>query len=461
MRTQLVYGQEFVDVELPDDTVFPSAGLATPLPVAPDLGAEVRRALAEPLDTAPLRALVRPGAKVTVAFDDPTVGQYGPVWSTAIPIVLAELEAGGVRREDVRLVCANALHRKFTHEELATLLGTELVAEFAERLVCHDAEDVEDIVDLGTTESGYHVDVNRCVVDSDLTVYVNCSTVRGFSGGWKSICVGLSTYRSIAHHHNPDDMSMSIDRNPMHDMLSEMGALVVRELGPEKIFKLETVQADPLQVSTMFAGSVDATRAAALEIIRAHQPPRRSLVDEPVDVVVYGVPDWSPYAAFSFTNPILTLVSTALGYLGGVIEAFGKPGCTVVLATPAPDRWDERHHPSYREVWDRVLPETRDPYEARRRYEADFASRPEYVDAYRRRNGFHGVHGIMATFPLKRLRHASRILVGGATDDAVVRHVGFEPFPTVEAAVGDALAQHGPGARVACVRYPPAFNRTL
>lgn len=169
MRTQLVYGPEFVDVELPDDTVFPSAGLATPLPVAPDLGAEVRRALAEPLDTPPLRALVRPGWKVTIAFDDPTVGQYGPVWSTAIPIVLAELEAGGVRREDVRLVCANALHRKFTHQELATLLGEELVAEFGKRLDCHDAEDADTIVDLGTTESGYHVDVNRCVVDSDLT----------------------------------------------------------------------------------------------------------------------------------------------------------------------------------------------------------------------------------------------------------------------------------------------------
>ena len=60
-------------------------------------------------------------------------------------------------------------------------------------------------------------------MDDDLTIYLNCSTFRGFQGGWKSICVGLSTYRSISHHHNPDDMSMSLDRNLMHDMLNEMG----------------------------------------------------------------------------------------------------------------------------------------------------------------------------------------------------------------------------------------------
>ena len=41
-----------------------------------------------------------------------------------------------------------------------------------------------------------------------------------------------------------------------------------------------------------------------------------------------------------------------------------QAGCTVILATPGLDRWDHEHHPSYREVWDRVLPVTRDPYEA-------------------------------------------------------------------------------------------------
>jgi hypothetical protein len=182
-------------------------------------------------------------------------------------------------------------------------------------------------------------------------------------------------------------------------------------------------------------------------------------VDEPVDVVLYGVPDWSPYAAYSSTNPLLTLISTGLGYLGGMIEAAGKPGCTVIMATPCSDRWDDRHHPSYREVWDRVLPETRDPYEARERFEPELAGREDYLARYRTGFGFHPVHPVMALYPLKRLRHAGGVLVAGAEDPAVVRHARFVPAATVEDALAMAREEHGPGMRVGLVRYPPAVNR--
>ena len=459
MRTELAYGAETISVELPDDTVTPDTGISVPLPRTENLGAEVRRAISEPLDSPPLRDLVKPGARVTIAFDDATVGQYAPVWSTAIPILLDELESAGVSRANVRLICANALHRKFTHEELGKLIGNDLVQEFGERLYCHDAEDRENLVHLGTTANGYHVELNKAVVDDDLTIYLNCSTFRGFQGGWKSLCVGLSTYKSIAHHHNPDDMSMSLHRNRMHEMLDEMGQLVTKELGPHRIFKLETIQANPIVVSSIIGGTVDATRAKAVEIMRAHQSDRRDLVQEKVDVVVYGIPDFSPYAAFSHLNPILTLISTGLGYLGGVIEAFGKPGCTVILATPCRNEWQRQHHASYPEVWERVLPETLDPYDARKRFEDEFATRQDYIDAYRHRNAFHGVHGIMAIFPLKRLKHAARVFVAGAEDPSIPKHVGFEPFATVEDAVAEAKNIHGPDATFACVRYPAAISR--
>ena len=461
MEQTIVFGDATVDVTLPDRTHVVSPGLSIPVEPVGDLSAEVGRALGDPIDLPPLRELARGKRRVTLAFDDATVPCYAPVWSTAIPMVLAELEAGGIRREDVTLLCANALHRKFTHDELATLIGTDLVREFGDRLLCHDAEDPEALELLGTTPNGYHVELSRHVTDADLCIYLNCSTVRGFSGGWKSICVGLSTYRSIRHHHNPDDMSMSTERNRMHEMLDEMGKLVVDRLGEDRIFKIETILANPLQVASIRAGTVDGTRRIALETNRANMPPRRTLLDEKVDVVVYGVPEWSPYAAFSYLNPILTLISTGLGYLGGMIEALGKPGCSVILATPCRDRWDEVHHPSYREVWERVLPETRDPYEASARFEAEYATRSDYIDRYRFGFGFHPVHAIMALFPLKRLRHAGRVFVAGAEDPRLVEHAGFVPATSVEEALGAAMEIHGADARIALVPYPPAFNRQL
>ncbi len=461
MREHLVFGDTWIEADLPDDTRVVPPGLSLPLPPAPDLAAEVLRALREPMDTAPLAELARGAVRVTVAFDDPTVPCYAPLWETALPLVLQELGRGGLARERITLLCANALHRQFTADELGRLIGGGLAGEFAVagRLRCHDAEDPDGLEHLGDTDLGEPVDVSRAVTESDLTVYVNASTTRGFSGGWKSVCVGLSSYRSIRTHHTPDTMSMSIEGNRMHESLDRMGAVVERELDRGRIFKVETLLSNPLQVHRVLGGSVRATRDEVVRVTREHQPPRRTLLQERADVVLYGVPDWSPYAAYSFTNPILTLISTGLGYLGGMVEALGAPGCTVIMATPCRDRWDDVHHPSYREVWERVLPETHDPYEARERYEPEMAARADLVERYRTGFGFHPTHPIMALYPLKRLRHAGRVVVAGAESPEVVRHAGFEPAATVEEALGIAAEVHGPNPSVAFVRYPPAVSR--
>jgi lactate racemase len=459
LERQVVSGDRFVTARFPAHTQVVSPGFSLPLDSVEDLDVAVRAALESPLDRPPLRAQVSAGNRVTVAFDDPTVPCYAPVWASALPAIVAELERGGVRTEDISFVCANALHRKFTHDELARTIGADFVSAHAGRLTCHDAEDPDDIVIVGTTPSGLDVQLSRRVTESDLTIYLNCSTMRGFSGGWKSVCVGLSGYRSIHHHHTPDIMSMSLDRNRMHEMLDEMGAVVDAELGAERIFKLETVLANPLQVHALYGGSVGATRARVVEKLRAHQPARRALVDEPVDVVVYGVPAWSPYAAFSFTNPMLDLVSTGLGYFGGMIQALGREGCTVVLATPCPERWDEVHHASYPEVWRDVLPETTDPDEARARYEPLLAEREDYIDAYRHAFAFHPVHAVMALYPLKRLRHAGRVIVAGADDVAIPRHCGFDAAPSIDAAIAMAQEEHGHDATIAYVDNPMAYNR--
>lgn len=453
------FGPHFLNVALPDRTRVVSPGVSLPLEPADDLPGVVRRALDEPFDRPPLPEQVGPNDRVTIAFDDPTVPCYAPLWPVALPMIVAELERAGVRTSDISLVCANALHRRFTHEELAKLIGDETVKAHSDRLFCHDAEDQDMMARLGATPSGYDVEVSRRVVDSDLTIYLNCSTTRGFSGGWKSVCVGLSSYRSIHHHHTPDTMSMSLERNQMHEILDEMGAVVDRELGPERIFKLETVLANPLAAHAIFSGSVGATRRAVVDKLKTNQPARRELTDERFDIIVYGVPDWSPYAAFSNGNPVLDLISTGLGYLGGMIQAVGAPGCTVVLASPCPPRFNDRHHPSYVEVWRDVLPDTRDPDEARRRYEPELAARSDLIEMYRRGNAFHPTHAIMALYPLKRLRHADRVIVAGAEDPKVPVHCGFDAAPSVEEAVAEAEEVHGRNAPIALIDYPMAFNR--
>jgi len=459
MDEQIVFGDRMIAVRFPERTMVVPPGLSISLPPVENLKVAIEGALKTPLDLPPLRELAKPGWKVTIAFDDPTVPCFAPVWEVAIRLVLEELDRAGVKKRDTFLLCANALHRKFTRGELTKVIGKGLVEEFGYRLLCHDAEDPENLTYLGCSASGYDVEINRLVTDSDLTIYINTVVWRGFNGGWKSICVGLSTYRSIRWHHTPEGMSMSIERNPMHEMLNEMGGLIEEKIGKKRIFKIETILTNPLQVAKVWAGSVWETRRAALEVLKGQLPARRDLVKEKADIVVYGIPNWSPYASFSAMNPLLTLVSTGLGYLGGVIEAVGKRGCSVILATPCPDQWDDVHHPSYREVWNQVLNRSRDPHEIQDLFEEDFAHRPEYIYKYRFCYGFHPIHGLMATYPLKRLKHAARIFVAGALEPSLASHLGFEPKDTVESAIAQAEAIHGRDASIIFIRNPLIGSR--
>jgi hypothetical protein len=121
------------------------------------------------------------------------------------------------------------------------------------------------------------------------------------------------------------------------------------------------------------------------------------------------------------------------------------------MAAAVRDAWDRVHHPSYPEVWERVLPQTRDPYEITARFETEFARHPLYIDAYRHRFAFHPIHAILATHPLKRLRRVGRVIVAAPRDAAVPRHLGFETAPSVEDAVARARQIHGSGATVGVV----------
>ncbi len=61
----------------------------------------------------------------------------------------------------------------------------------------------------------------------------------------------------------------------------------------------------------------------------------------------------------------------------------------------------------------------------------------------------------MTTYPLKRLRHASNVIVAGAENPSDIRRaLGFETAKTVEEAVAKAKEHQGQDASVVFVKYP-------
>ena len=160
-----------------------------PEPIEPlrDPDAAIREALLHPLDSEPLPALLRPGMKLTIAFDDVSL-PLPPMRrpdnrQRVIEAVLDMAAEAGV--DDVHLIAALALHRRMTEAELRHAVGDRVYDAFAPsgRIYNHDAEDPDGMVEIGTTEHGEVVEINRRAAESDLLVYVNINLV-AMDGGW-------------------------------------------------------------------------------------------------------------------------------------------------------------------------------------------------------------------------------------------------------------------------------------
>ena len=215
-----------------------------PLPGIADLDAEIDAALREPLGCDPLAAMLRPGMKVTIAFDDISVPlppmQTPDIRQRVVERVLEVLAEHGV--DDVHLIAALGLHRRMTPRELRRSLGRKVFNQYhPDRLYNHDAEDKENIVLVGETSHGEVVELPRRVMESDLLIYVNVNLV-SMDGGHKSINTGLITYRTLRHHHNVRTLMesksyMDPPNSELHHSCDRMGAVVEEQV---KVFKIET-----------------------------------------------------------------------------------------------------------------------------------------------------------------------------------------------------------------------------
>jgi len=440
------YGDEIIFPDLPDGTRVLKP--PEPLPVLRDAAAKVREALEDPIDHEPLSKLVDARSRVTIAFDDcayPIPPMRKPdARELIIGVLLEELYKLGVEKNNITLLCANGLHRKWTRRELSTILGKRIVSEFGpHQLYCHDAEDRDNLIYLGLTPSGYETEVNRLALDSDQLIYVNV-TWAPMNGGWKSIAVGLGTWRSIRHHHNPDlgahgVSQMDPDRSGKHAAIREQGELISRAMAARgrRPFQIETalINTMPYQLAAVFAGYPPAVHRRTMEVVE-----RQYVIDVEgqTDVGLWGCPNTDPYSQLSMINPIL-VANLALGYSFALYQ--NKPvvreGGVAILMNPLKEQFDDIRHPSYREFYEKVLPRTTDPFEIRDLYEEDYAHRPEYIYKYRYAYAFHGIHPIILwgntmTFPRRYLK---KVIFAGVEDPAVAERLGFHGTRTLDEAL--------------------------
>jgi nickel-dependent lactate racemase len=498
-------GDRLIQVDMPVGTrcIYPRP----PLEALKDVDAAIRYAINHPYGSDPLHAKLRPGMKVVIAIDDislPLPPMRRPdIRERVLTIVLQLLSDHGV--EDVEMIIATSVHRRMTGDEVRHIVGDKIFeAYWPNRLYNHDAEDPKGMKEVGTTDQGEVVELNRKAVESDLLIYVNLNLVP-MDGGHKSVTVGLCGYRSLQAHHNPKTMRachsyMDPKSSALATSVERMGRITNKHLN---VFTIESTVNNrmfdrPLEFLHKNEDDLTGTERAALKALtftlsKVPQPARQAIFQKvpspygvtgvfageteavhehtlarsfeqyavPVkgqaDILVTGIPYISPYNVNSFLNPLLVQV-LAEGYLFNCYR--GKPlvkkGGTMIITHPCTDRFDKEHHAPYIEFVHNLLPETRDALELHKRYEAKFASNPAYIQMYRTGHAYHPAHPFFMWYWGEAGRqHLGRVIVVGADNEYIPKLLGYETAKTMQDALDMARETAPPSPEITLLHMPP------
>ncbi len=501
-------GESFQTHKLPPGTrvIYPKP----PLPGIPDVRGAVENAIDNPLGCDPLGDLVKPGMKITIAFDDislPLPRMKRPdIRQTIIEAVLERLDRAGVT--DIHIICAICLHRRLTDSEIKRMVGPRVFKRFSpDRLYNHDAEDPDGITKLQNTDSGEEVEINKRAADSDLLIYVNINLVT-MDGGHKSVPVGLSTYRSVRHHHNVDTLMtsrsyMDPETSSFHRSCDRMGGVVAKKLN---IFTIETtLNSDTFTHLLGFLQKRESKWNAYdhlnLQINRAslammpaplrrkvyHSLPapygltgvnagmtgevhERTLVNVykqqmvnvtgQADILIVGLPSIGPYSADSILNPILVYCMAA-GYFFNFYKGVPlvKKGGVIIVIHPLEYKFHKIHHPSYIDFFEEVLTDSIDPATIEKKHAKRYAENERYIDLYRNSHAYHGVHPFyMWYWGCHGMDHTGKIISVNPKSKEAARRIGFDNAPTLPSAIGQAkdfLNKPGDQAEITYFHCPP------
>lgn len=142
---------------------------------------------------------------------------------TVLPGVLKQIRFG-----EIKIIIATGLHKPHTKEELKKLVGKNIFSRYT--VISHN-QNKKNLVYRGRTKSGVPIVLNKAVEEADYIVTVGLiepHLYAGYSGGAKTIAIGLAGEETINATHHPrflDEKGTaigSVQGNPFQDCLWEI-----------------------------------------------------------------------------------------------------------------------------------------------------------------------------------------------------------------------------------------------
>src|SRR6266576_6607594 len=277
MKVNLAYGQAHLTVELPDDRTTVIEPSHTP-GLAEERNA-VFAALDQPSGAPPLREWIKPGDRICILFTDITRATPN---ERLIPWLLDYL--GGVPRKQITLLNQLGTHRPNTTAELERMLTPAVVQNY--RVMNHEPENPDALVQLGTTRDGTPALINKHAVEADVRIvtgFIEPHFFAGFSGGPKGIMPGVAGLETVDNNHgaknigDPNSVFGVTVGNPIWE---EMRDIALRA-GPS--FLLNVSLNERKQITGVFAGDLIAAHKVGCEFVRTSAMQK---FDAPFDIVV-------------------------------------------------------------------------------------------------------------------------------------------------------------------------------
>ena len=413
VKITMPYGRENVEVSIPEENLI---GIYSPKDIAivADVQEEIIRALNHPIGSKSLAELAKGKEKVVILADDNT--RLTPT-DKIIPVLLDEMNSAGIKDEQITIIIALGTHRFMTEEEIIEKFGQAVVNRVT--IKNHDFKNPQALIDLGNTDNGTSIWVNREAYEADFKIGVGSIVphhIPGFSGGAKIVQPGISGEHTTAETHllsvRAPRSYLGVQDNPVRRELN----MIAKKIGMDIIFNTVLNRHGEV-VGAFFGDTVEAFHegvSLSREVYAVEIP-------EEADIVLSS----SHPCDIEFWQAHKTLYPSDLAV---------KAGGTVIIATPCYEGVAVTHS--------EMVDITCHSSECLKRMVDNKEMHDEVAAAL-----------AIAWAQVKERETVYIVSSGIQPGDA--KKLGFIPFDSLQAALDSALEKHGKNARVTVLTHAP------
>lgn len=460
MKLDFEYGQGTMQAELPDRTDVFIPGVSVPDPAfIPEerLEAAYLESLAHPIGMPRIRQLVHKGSRVAFIIPDRVKGGEQPTShrKLAVKYILAELYGQGVEKKDIQFIISNGLHPRSTAKDALAIFGKDLYEEFwhTGQITSHDSEDLNNMVDLGLTDRGDPVWINKTVFEADLPIligHVQGNPYGGYSGGYKHSATGITNWQSISSHHVPAVMHRG-DFTPvnagslMRHKFDEISMKMEEKMG-HPFFCCDAVLDSNSRQIAIFSGYAKEMMPQSWKV--ADKRTYVHWAEKKYDVLVFGMPQKFHYGDGMGTNPIMMMQALSAQVLR--FKRVMSDHCVILCSSLCNGFFNDHRWPYLRDCYEWFQHDQMNELPDMDRLGEYFATNEDYIRKYRFANAFHPFHGfsMMSCGHIAEM-NTSAIYIVGAEDPGYARGMGLKTRATFEEALADAEKKYvGPSPNI-------------